>query len=209
MRLLVEKASPTISRAPKRIVERVRPEVWDVLEEVIKDHPVLLNRAPTLHRLGIQAFMPILVEGSAIHLHPARLHRVQRRLRRRPDGRPRPAFHPGSGRSADDDALHCKPSLARGRKSGSCAYSGHGSGLLLPDHGQAAGRGQEDAPLLQRGRGHPHVPAPRGHPPRAGRCHGQGLGRKRPAQRSTLVSPPLSGESSSTRSCRTGSASRT
>jgi hypothetical protein len=47
-------------------VERVRPEVWDVLEEVIKDHPVLLNRAPTLHRLGIQAFMPVLVEGSAI-----------------------------------------------------------------------------------------------------------------------------------------------
>src|SRR6185295_2019500 len=49
---------------------RVRPEVWDVLEEVIKDHPVLLNRAPTLHRLGIQAFMPVLVEGSAIQIHP-------------------------------------------------------------------------------------------------------------------------------------------
>ena len=49
---------------------RRRPEVWDVLEEVIKDHPVLLNRAPTLHRLGIQAFMPVLVEGSAIQIHP-------------------------------------------------------------------------------------------------------------------------------------------
>ncbi|MEO5919053.1 MAG: DNA-directed RNA polymerase subunit beta', partial [Candidatus Limnocylindrales bacterium] len=57
-------------KSAKRIVERVRPEVWDVLEEVIKDHPVLLNRAPTLHRLGIQAFMPILVEGSAIQIHP-------------------------------------------------------------------------------------------------------------------------------------------
>ncbi len=52
------------------MVERVRPEVWDVLDVVIKDHPVLLNRAPTLHRLGIQAFEPVLVEGKAIKLHP-------------------------------------------------------------------------------------------------------------------------------------------
>ena len=52
------------------MVERVRPEVWDVLDEVIREHPVLLNRAPTLHRLGIQAFEPVLVEGKAIHLHP-------------------------------------------------------------------------------------------------------------------------------------------
>ncbi len=54
----------------KRMVERLRPEVWDILEEVIHDHPVMLNRAPTLHRLGIQAFEPILVEGRAIKLHP-------------------------------------------------------------------------------------------------------------------------------------------
>ncbi len=54
----------------KRMVERLRPEVWEILEEVIKDHPVLLNRAPTLHRLGIQAFEPVLVEGRAIKLHP-------------------------------------------------------------------------------------------------------------------------------------------
>ncbi|MGL5438889.1 MAG: DNA-directed RNA polymerase subunit beta' [Filifactoraceae bacterium] len=54
----------------KRMVERVKPEVWDVLEDVIKGHPVLLNRAPTLHRLGIQAFEPVLVEGKAIKLHP-------------------------------------------------------------------------------------------------------------------------------------------
>jgi len=57
-------------KSAKRAVEKVRPEVWDILEEVIKDHPVLLNRAPTLHRLGIQAFEPILVEGKAIKLHP-------------------------------------------------------------------------------------------------------------------------------------------
>ncbi len=57
-------------KSAKRMVERLRPEVWDVLDEVIKDHPVLLNRAPTLHRLGIQAFEPILVEGRALKLHP-------------------------------------------------------------------------------------------------------------------------------------------
>lgn len=54
----------------KRMVEKLRPEVWDILEEVIKDHPVMLNRAPTLHRLGIQAFEPVLVEGRALKLHP-------------------------------------------------------------------------------------------------------------------------------------------
>ena len=54
----------------KRMVERLKPEVWDILEDVIKDHPVMLNRAPTLHRLGIQAFEPVLVEGRAIKLHP-------------------------------------------------------------------------------------------------------------------------------------------
>ena len=57
-------------KSAKSIVEKVKPEVWDVLEDVIKSHPVLLNRAPTLHRLGIQAFEPVLVEGKAIRLHP-------------------------------------------------------------------------------------------------------------------------------------------
>jgi DNA-directed RNA polymerase subunit beta' len=72
MRKLVDKQFAHNIKSAKRIVERAssRPEVWDVLEEVIKDHPVLLNRAPTLHRLGIQAFMPVLVEGSAIQIHP-------------------------------------------------------------------------------------------------------------------------------------------
>ncbi|MCR4430488.1 MAG: DNA-directed RNA polymerase subunit beta' [Tepidanaerobacteraceae bacterium] len=57
-------------KSAKRMVERVKPEVWDVLEDVIKEHPVMLNRAPTLHRLGIQAFEPVLVEGRAIQIHP-------------------------------------------------------------------------------------------------------------------------------------------
>src|SRR2546421_4518752 len=74
MRKLVEQNFAHNIKSAKRFVERVKPEVWDVLEEVIKDHPVLLNRAPTLHRLGIQAFMPVLVEGSAIQIHPLVCH---------------------------------------------------------------------------------------------------------------------------------------
>ena len=70
MKLLVENGSAHNIKSAKRMVEKVRPEVWDVLDEVIKEHPVLLNRAPTLHRLGIQAFEPVLVEGKAIKLHP-------------------------------------------------------------------------------------------------------------------------------------------
>jgi hypothetical protein len=60
----------TTIKAAKKIVEAERVEVWDILEEVIREHPVLLNRAPTLHRLGIQAFEPLLIEGKAIQLHP-------------------------------------------------------------------------------------------------------------------------------------------
>lgn len=70
MKKLVDKGLVHNIKSSKKMVERVRPEVWDVLEEVIKDHPVLLNRAPTLHRLGIQAFEPVLVEGKAIQIHP-------------------------------------------------------------------------------------------------------------------------------------------
>ena len=67
---LEEKNLVQTVKSAKRFVEKERPEVWDILEDVIKDHPVLLNRAPTLHRLGIQAFFPVLVEGKAIRLHP-------------------------------------------------------------------------------------------------------------------------------------------
>ncbi|MHB1404774.1 MAG: DNA-directed RNA polymerase subunit beta' [Desulfitobacteriaceae bacterium] len=70
MKKLVNEGHAHNIKSAKRMVERVRPEVWDVLEEVISDHPVLLNRAPTLHRLGIQAFEPILVEGRALQIHP-------------------------------------------------------------------------------------------------------------------------------------------
>jgi DNA-directed RNA polymerase subunit beta' len=67
---LEERGLVTTIKSAKKLVEKERPEVWDILEEVIKEHPVLLNRAPTLHRLGIQAFEPVLTEGKAIQLHP-------------------------------------------------------------------------------------------------------------------------------------------
>ena len=70
MRELVGRGIAQNIKNAKRMVERLRPEVWGILEEVIKDHPVMLNRAPTLHRLGIQSFEPVLVEGRAIKLHP-------------------------------------------------------------------------------------------------------------------------------------------
>jgi DNA-directed RNA polymerase subunit beta' len=70
MKELVSKKLAHNIKSAKKMVEKLQPEVWDVLEEVIKEHPVMLNRAPTLHRLGIQAFEPILVEGKAIRLHP-------------------------------------------------------------------------------------------------------------------------------------------
>ncbi len=70
MKELVSQGTAHNIKSAKKMVERLQPEVWDVLEEVIKEHPVMLNRAPTLHRLGIQAFEPTLVEGKAIKLHP-------------------------------------------------------------------------------------------------------------------------------------------
>jgi DNA-directed RNA polymerase subunit beta' len=70
MKRLVDKDQAQNIKSAKRMVERQRPQVWDILSEVIQEHPVLLNRAPTLHRLGIQAFEPVLVEGKAIQIHP-------------------------------------------------------------------------------------------------------------------------------------------
>src|SRR5258708_1373336 len=67
---LEEKGFVTTIKSAKKMVEKQKPVVWDMLDEVIKEHPVLLNRAPTLHRLGIQSFEPILIEGKAIQLHP-------------------------------------------------------------------------------------------------------------------------------------------
>ena len=128
MKKLVDDGYAHNIKSAKRMVERVTPEVWDVLEEVIQDHPVLLNRAPTLHRLGIQAFEPVLVEGQAIKLHPAGLYRLQRRLRRRPDGRSRAAFRGGAGRSPLPDAgREQHPQARRTASPVISAHAGHGS----------------------------------------------------------------------------------
>jgi DNA-directed RNA polymerase subunit beta' len=74
MKTLVERGYTSNIKTAKRMIDKMRPEVWDALEDVIKEHPVLLNRAPTLHRLGIQAFEPVLVDGKAIQIHPLVCH---------------------------------------------------------------------------------------------------------------------------------------
>ncbi|HOM82869.1 MAG TPA: DNA-directed RNA polymerase subunit beta' [Armatimonadota bacterium] len=74
MKMLVEKGYTSNIKTAKRMIDRMREEVWDALEEVIREHPVMLNRAPTLHRLGIQAFEPVLVDGKAIKVHPLVCH---------------------------------------------------------------------------------------------------------------------------------------
>ena len=79
IRKLIERYCKTVKSA-KRIIDRKEPVVYDILENVMKGHPVLLNRAPTLHRLGIQAFQPKMIEGKAIQLHPSN-NGIQRRLR--------------------------------------------------------------------------------------------------------------------------------
>ena len=134
-RRLVQNNYAANVKGARRMIERNRPEVWEVLEEVIKERPVLLNRAPTLHRLGIQAFEPILIEGSAIQLHPLVTHRLQRGLRRRPDGCARAAFTEGGRGSAQADAASQQPAQAGRRRADHLALQGHGAGRLLPDHG--------------------------------------------------------------------------
>ena len=142
MRQLVEKGFAHNIKSAKRIVERVRPEVWDVLEEVIKDHPVLLNRAPTLHRLGIQAFMPVLVEGSAIQIHPLVCFAFNADF----DGDQMAVHVPLSTaaqqRGEGAHAVDPQPALGGRRVAGGEPDARHGARLLLPDRRQGEGRGR-------------------------------------------------------------------
>ena len=128
------------------MVEKERPEVWDILEEVITEHPVLLNRAPTLHRLGIQAFEPVLIEGKGDSASPAGLRGFQRRLRRRSDGGARAAV----GRSADGSARahdeHEQHPVAGERPADHQPDAGHRARALLRDP-----RAQVRERLLPRG----------------------------------------------------------
>ena len=179
MRQLVEKGFAHNIKSAKRIVERVRPEVWDVLEEVIKDHPVLLNRAPTLHRLGIQAFMPVLVEGSAIQIHPLVCFAFNADF----DG-DQMAVHVPLSRAAQDEARRMMLSTANllspsDGGSGRGADPGHDPRLLLPDAGAtrtaarhpADLRGRAGSAAGVRDRAHRH-PRPRRRAARATRSSG-------------------------------------
>ena len=152
MRQLVEKASPTTSRAPSASWSACGPEVWDVLEEVIKDRPVLLNRAPTLHRLGIQAFEPVLVEGWAIQIHPL----VCTAFNADFDGDQMAVHVPLSAAAQDearrDDAVDGQPAVAGQRRADRRADPGHGAGLLLPDPQAAEDDRGHGAALRLRGR---------------------------------------------------------
>ena len=135
IRMLEEKGYVQTVKSAKKLVEQERPEVWDILEEIIKDHPVLLNRAPTLHRLGIQAFEPVLIEGKAIRIHPL----VCTAFNADFDGDQMavhvPAGLRGPARVASADAGAAEHPLAGERRAGRGAQPGHGPGLLLPDAG--------------------------------------------------------------------------
>ena len=134
MNRLVMKGFAHNIKSAKRMAERARPEVWDILEEVVKKRPVLLNRAPTLHRLGIQAFEPVLIEGSAIQVHPL----VCTAFNADFDGDQMAVHVPLSrgavagGPAHDDERLqHALTKLGRADRR---AHAGHGLGLLLHDH---------------------------------------------------------------------------
>ena len=126
-------ARPRPSRPPRSWSSSEGPEVWDILEEVIREHPVLLNRAPTLHRLGIQAFEPVLIEGKAIQLHPL----VCAAFNADFDGDQMavhvPLSHRGADRSARPDDVVEQHPVARQRRADHRAVAGHRARSLLHD----------------------------------------------------------------------------
>ena len=137
-------------KAAKRLVEREGPEVWDILEEVIREHPVLLNRAPTLHRLGIQAFEPVLIEGKAIQLHPL----VCTAFNADFDGDQMAVHVPLSIEAqleARADDVVEQHSVARQRRSHHRAVAGRGARALLHDP-RARGRQGRGHGVQRRGR---------------------------------------------------------
>ena len=212
MRQLVEKGFAHNIKSAKRIVERVRPEVWDVLEEVIKDHPVLLNRAPTLHRLGIQAFMPVLVEGSAIQIHPL----VCTAFNADFDG-DQMAVHVPLSTAAQEEAREMMLSTAN------LLSPADGSPVVAPTQDMVLGNfyltmdgeaGPDGPPsaLHRREGGGPRLPAPgedRARPSTSRSTSRSGPGTRPPGELRRSGSPRPSAGSSSTRSCPTGSASTT
>jgi len=133
MSRLVERKAVQNIKAAKKMVDSMVPEVWDVLEEVIAEHPVLLNRAPTLHRLGIQAFEPILVEGKAIQVHPLVCHAFNADFDGDQMAGAPAALRGGAGRGARAHALEQQHPLAGTRQAAGDADTGPGHRHLLPD----------------------------------------------------------------------------
>ena len=133
MSRLVERKIVQNIKAAKKYVDGMEAEVWDILEEVIAEHPVMLNRAPTLHRLGIQAFEPVLVEGKAIQVHPLVCHAFNADF----DGDQMAVHVPLSAEAQaearDPDAVLEQHPVAGGRAPARDAVAGHGARALLPD----------------------------------------------------------------------------
>ena len=179
-RLDAKGLSMTLKQA-KKWVEKERKEVWDILDEVIREHPVLLNRAPTLHRLGIQAFEPVLIEGKAIQLHPL----VCAAFNADFDG-DQMAVHVPLSLEAQLEARVLMMSTnnilsPRQRQADHRAVAGHGAGPLLPVDG-ARRRTRRGHDALRHGRSAPGARRRRGHaahqdrqPRSADRREGQGI----------------------------------
>ena len=170
-RLEAKGLSSTVKQA-KKLVEKERPEVWDILDEVIREHPVLLNRAPTLHRLGIQAFEPMLIEGKAIQLHPLVCSAFNADF----DGDQMAVHVPlsagGPAGSARPDDVDEQRAVARQRRADHRAVAGHDPGPLLHDDGARGHEGRGHGLRLRRG-GRARADRRRGAPARQDQGAGQ------------------------------------
>ena len=161
MKRLVETGKADNIKGAKRAIDRSYAYVWDVLEEVITDRLVLLNRAPTLHRLSIQAFEPVLDRGQGHPPAPARVRAVQRRLRRRPDVGPRAAVRRGPGRGARAHAVRQQPALAGIGQGADRPLAGHDHRHVLRDDDGRARRGRPPARLRELRRRRERLPGAR------------------------------------------------
>ena len=148
-RLEAKGLSSTVKQA-KKLVEKERPEVWDILDEVIREHPVMLNRAPTLHRLGIQAFEPVLIEGKAIQLHPLVCSAFNADF----DGDQMAVHVPlsagSTAGSACSDDVDEQRSVACKRRADHRSFAGYDPGPLLSDPGTRRHEGRRQDLWLDR-----------------------------------------------------------
>ncbi len=156
IRKLKEHGLADTIKSAKRMLERRDPAVWDILEEVIYQHPVLLNRAPTLHRMGIQAFEPVLVEGNAIRIHPLVCGGFNADFDGDQMAVHLPLSRRGAGRGPRADAQHAQHLLARERQADHLGEPGHRHGRVLHHvHGARGKVARADAPLQGSARGDP------------------------------------------------------